>query len=70
MGQKPWYGSGGMILHNIEKPILPDALLYDIGNVLEGRRKVLEPVVAQRDVVGQVSVMAEYLMSRLKYPIK
>ena len=50
--------------------VVSDAFLDDIGDVLESRRKVLELVVAKGNVVGQVGVVAHYLLGCLIQGIK
>ena len=44
--------------------MLPDPPLDDVGDVLEGRGEVLESVVAEGGVVGEVGGVAKHLLGR------
>ena len=42
--------------------MFPDPSLDDVRDVLQGRREVLQPIVAESSVVGEVSVVPDQLL--------
>ena len=44
--------------------VFSDSSLNNVCNVLQCRRKVLQPIVAESSVVGEVGVVADHLLGR------